>query len=385
MGSGRPTTPFAPPRHARWGQESARDEQGRRGRQFGPVPWDLRPVAPATDLALVGAGTLWYAIDAASLLTDPECTAKKWPWTCAVTRLTRHPRWMSATATRMSPRPRIGSIAAATWAQMPRTARHQPGKDCLVRRLAPNVPVERTDHPVQIRRRCRTARWRRTRRHHPHGGIGGRFLAHVPRRRVRALPGDDDAVAASLAATAMASAGLAASLVTALLPVPRISRIVLAPVSVASYHPRVRGFIEARLGAEVSDLVLTGTQVTAQVLVGAPMGVLVTAASHAMATAEAVDGRRARRRIATRAADSDHEDSSLPCPGTPATRSARSGSRADEIAVDLGLGAAAILGVMSSPLTAAEAIGWPHRSRPGRCGSRSARRWAVVCTLGARW
>lgn len=182
-------------------------------------------------------------------------------------------------------------------------------------------------------------------------------LAHVPRRRVRALPGDDDAVAASLAATAVASAGLAASLVTVLLPVPRISRIVLAPVSVASYHPRVRGFIEARLGAEVTDLVLTGTQVTAQVLVGAPMGVLVTAASHAMATAEAVDGRRARRRIATRAADSDHEDSSLPCPGTPATRSARSGSRADEIAVDLGLGAAAILGVLSSPLTAAEAIG----------------------------
>ena len=156
-------------------------------------------------------------------------------------------------------------------------------------------------------------------------------MAHVPRRRVRALPGDDDAVAASLAATAVASAGLAASLVTVLLPVPRISRIVLAPVSVASYHPRVRGFIEARLGAEVTDLVLTGTQVTAQVLVGAPMGVLVTAASHAMATAEAVDGRRARRRIATRAADSDHEDSSLPCPGTPATRSARSGSRADEI------------------------------------------------------
>ena len=175
-----PTTPSAPPRHARWGQESARDEQGRRGRQFGPVPWDLRPVAPATDLRARRRGTLWYAIDAASLLTDPGVYREKWPWTGSYPA---HAAPAGGCPRRPRGCPRVhvsGPSRRPPGPKCPGQHGTSPGRIASLR-LAPNVPVERTDHPVQIRRRCRTARWRRTRRHHPHGGIGGRFLWHTYR------------------------------------------------------------------------------------------------------------------------------------------------------------------------------------------------------------
>ena len=94
------------------------------------------------------------------------------------------------------------------------------------------------------------------------------------------------------------------------------------------------------------------------------MGVLVTAARTPWPPPKpSTVGAPGAASKKTRAADSDHEDSSPPAPGhrlpdrpVPAAAPTRSPSTR--------AGAAAILGVMSSPLTAAEAE-WPHR-KPAR-------------------
>ncbi|MBD0022150.1 HAD-IC family P-type ATPase [Gordonia pseudamarae] len=181
-------------------------------------------------------------------------------------------------------------------------------------------------------------------------------LSGTTPRPARSLPGDDNTVAAGLLGTCVASAALVGSLVTSLLPVPRISRIALAPITVAAHHPRVRGMIEDRLGGEATELLLAGAQVTGQALAAAPLGVAVNVSSRAIATAEALNGRRAWRRVEPTLADRARKDGRLPYPTVPDARSVRTGRRSDEIAVDAGLGGAAILAVTASPLTAAEAV-----------------------------
>lgn len=191
-------------------------------------------------------------------------------------------------------------------------------------------------------------------------------------RRVVSLPGDDALLAGRVAATAISAAGLGAAVIGSLLPVSRISRVLTAPVTVADYHPKIRGFIDNRLGQEGADLAFACLGAVTGALSAAPSAVLTGTATRAIKAAETLNGRRAWLRmeaeLSERARKSGDTTGISAARGAAQPRHAKTGARYAELSSDVGLGAAGLLSLTANPAIGAEAalVGAPKAIRTVR-------------------
>lgn len=187
--------------------------------------------------------------------------------------------------------------------------------------------------------------------------------------RPLSLPGDDTLLIGRAVATAVSSVGFGAAAIGALLPVKGVSRLLSAPVAVADYHPRVRRAVEDRLGPEGADLAFACVGAVTGTLTISPAALLTSAATRAMYTAEALNGRRAWGRMATRLTElAGKTGDVVTARSADQARHAKTGARFAEWSAGAGLGAAAVLGVTATPAAAAGAalVGTPKPVRTVR-------------------
>lgn len=170
------------------------------------------------------------------------------------------------------------------------------------------------------------------------------------------LPGDATVLAADLVGTGVSGMFLAASVVTTVFPVVRLSQVVAAPITVANFHPRVRGALEHRLGDEGAELLLSTLQAAAAAATASPTSALVTTCAQAIRTIETLNGLRAWQRVEPRLAAHARKFDQIPTPSVrPSRPTENSGRPREEIAMDAGLAGAAILAVAADLMTAAKA------------------------------
>ncbi|MEP9393090.1 cation-translocating P-type ATPase [Gordonia sp. VNK1] len=170
------------------------------------------------------------------------------------------------------------------------------------------------------------------------------------------LPGDDNVIAADLIGLGVAGTALVSAAVYRFLPLPVVSDVAAVPATLLNNHPRLRGMVEDRLGADGADLLLSSFQSVTGIVTAAPMSVLVTATARAVQSAEALNARRAWQQHATALAGQARKiDVVAPLRADPAGRHTRHGPRFDEISMNVGLGGSGILTIADGLRTAADA------------------------------
>lgn len=159
------------------------------------------------------------------------------------------------------------------------------------------------------------------------------------------LPGDDAYLASRLTATLVSSAGFGVAFLGGLLPLRGLPALLTAPVSVADHHPRVRRIFEQRLGVEGAELAFAGLGAAAAGLAASPATMVSATLTRAMLTAEALNGRRAWRQLEPQlAALADKSGDILTARHGRQGVRAKTGARYAEASIDIGLGAAAVIG-----------------------------------------
>lgn len=196
----------------------------------------------------------------------------------------------------------------------------------------------------------------RTEAHVKSAAIRNASDVKTPAAAAISLPGDDAYLASRLAAAMVSSAGLGAALVGSLLPLRGMPKLLTIPVALADHHPGVRRLIEERLGVEGAELAFAGLNATAATLAASPNTMLSGTLTRAMLTAEALNGRNAWRRLEPRLTElaAKSGDVLTSRHGKQGVR-AKTGARYAKTSMNLGLGAAAVLGLAADANTAAAA------------------------------
>ena len=180
------------------------------------------------------------------------------------------------------------------------------------------------------------------------------------------LPGDDALLMARMVAATAAAVGLGLSLTGSLLRLPRLPDLVAVPPTVADHLPRVRREVERRLGPEGSDVFFGFVNAAAAALTLSPTAAAAEAGTRTLLAAEAWHGRLAWSR---------HEPAlgGQPVPDdvawTPGSRPAPPDGPAERYANRVGLagiGAAAVVGVLSGNLDSAGAAALAAVPKPLR-------------------
>lgn len=170
------------------------------------------------------------------------------------------------------------------------------------------------------------------------------------------LPGDDAYLASRLTATAVSSAGFGAAFVRSLLPLQGLPKLLTVPVAVADHHPGIRRVVERRLGVEGAELAFAGLGAAAATLAASPATLLSSTLTRAMQAAEALNGRRAWRRMEPRLSElADKTGDVLIARHGKQGVHAKTGAKYARVSVDVGVGAAAIIGVGADAATGAAA------------------------------
>lgn len=185
-----------------------------------------------------------------------------------------------------------------------------------------------------------------------------RAARHAPKpaRIDGSLPGDDALLAGRLTATLVSSTGLAAAILGSLSPFHGIPRLLVAPVNMADHHPKVRHLIDEQLGTEGADLAFAFLNAVAGALAASPAALISSTATRAMQTAEALNGRRAWRRMERQLRElAGKSGDVLVARHGDQCRHAKTNARYAETSIDVGLGAAGAIGLAAGAATAGAA------------------------------
>lgn len=198
------------------------------------------------------------------------------------------------------------------------------------------------------------------------------------RQRPVSLPGDDALLTGRMIAAAAATAGLGLSLTGSLLRLPRLPDLVAVPPTLADHLPRLRKELERRLGPEGTDVLFGVVNATAAALTLSPTAAAAEAATRAMLVAEAWTGRLTWRRhepgLGSRPVPDDAASAPRSIPTPPDGPAERYANRAGAA----GIGAAAVVGVLSRNLDMAGAAALTAVPKPLRTV-----REAFGCTMSS--
>ena len=203
-----------------------------------------------------------------------------------------------------------------------------------------------------------------------------RTAAGAAYQQPRSLPGDDAVLMGRTVAAAAATMGLGLALTGTVLRLRGLPDLLAVPPTLLDQVPRLRRPIERRLGAEGTDLFFALVHATTAALTLSPTAAAAETATRAMVAVEAWNGRLAWRRHEPGLAEyslPDHAAATLgdmpnPVDG-PAERYADRAGLA-------GIGAAAVLGVLSRNIGTAGAAALAATPKPLR-----ATREAFGCAL----
>ncbi|VAZ72542.1 putative cation-transporting ATPase I [Mycobacterium persicum] len=198
------------------------------------------------------------------------------------------------------------------------------------------------------------------------------------RQRPVSLPGDDALLMGRMVAAAAATAGLGLSLTGSLLRLPRLPDLVAVPPTLADHLPQLRKELERRLGPEGTDVLFGVVNATAAALTLSPTAAAAEAATRAMLVAEAWTGRLTWRRhepgLGGRSVPDDAASAPRSIPTPPDGPAERYANRAGAA----GIGAAAVVGVLSRNLDMAGAAALTAVPKPLRTV-----REAFGCTMSS--
>ncbi|ANI41499.1 cation-translocating P-type ATPase [Mycolicibacterium vaccae] len=204
--------------------------------------------------------------------------------------------------------------------------------------------------------------------------------ATTERTRPVTLPGDDELLAERLLAAAVSAAGIGPAVIGAVLGAGRFGNAVSLPGAFAEYFPLVRNQFERHLGRDATDLSVTVLGTAAGVLTASPAAVVHQTATRVMRAAEAINVRRSWQRsepeIREQAIKFADQSGVVPR-DVDQFDAGGAGVRYADRAAEIGLGAAALLGVASRDRETASAAALVATARPVRSITE-----AFACALG---
>ena len=198
----------------------------------------------------------------------------------------------------------------------------------------------------------------------------------TPKRagRGRDLPGDGGRVAGRALAVGADAVGLSVALAGRALRLPRLPGAVAAGVALVDTQPRLRRFVEDRLGVEAADVALAVTTAAAQALTQGPASLAVDLALRTSLLAEARAGQRAWNRHEGRLAAHATAKESYPTERRPRSLPAGPIEKYADAATLAGLGATAAIAALTgrpSQATDAVLVAAPRATRTAREGFAS--------------
>ena len=211
-----------------------------------------------------------------------------------------------------------------------------------------------------------------------------RVVADAERRTVAvsrwqqptSLPGDDAVLVGRTVAAAAAAVGLGLALSGSVLRLHGLPDLVAVPSTLLDHAPRLRRHVEQRLGPDGTDLLFGLVNATTAALTLSPTAAAAEAATRAMLAVEAWNGRLAWRRHEPGLADYSLPDDAAVVPGAMPTPADGPGERYADRAGLVGIGAAAVLGLLSRNIGTAGAAALAATPKPLR-----ATREAFGCAL----
>ena len=203
------------------------------------------------------------------------------------------------------------------------------------------------------------------------------------RPRSTSLPGDDAVLMGRTVAAAAATVGLGLAVTGSVLRLRGLPDVFSVPPTLLDQVPRLRRQLEHRIGPEGTDLLFGFVNATTAALTQSPTAAAAEAATRAMLAAEAWNGRLAWRRHEPGLADSPLRDDAAAVDGDMPPLADGPAERYADRAGVAGVGAAAVLGLLSGNLDTVGAAALAAVPKPLRA-SREAFGCALSRGLTAR-
>lgn len=158
------------------------------------------------------------------------------------------------------------------------------------------------------------------------------------------LPGDDEVLAARVAAVGVAAAAVGLTMVGGAVGLPRLAKAVSVPTTVVDHTPVLRRQIEERVGADATDMLFALANSATAALTASPASAVAEALGRAVLVTEAWTARRAWQEREPELARRPTSGGAARTSCTDLFRTAAPADRYASHAAAVGLGAAAVLG-----------------------------------------